>query len=84
MLDLNGSQILFLRTNSLNNLKLREFVVEFGHIIGRGVRGFQAELAGNLPNPEANCTMTSDALSAPRGFIAVGTIVLGLLWHLIL
>ena len=45
---------------------------------------FQKKMAGNLPNPAAVCTMTSDALSASRGFIAIGTMVLGLFWHLVL
>jgi hypothetical protein len=45
---------------------------------------FQKKTAGNLPNPEAVCTMTSDALSASRGFVAVGTMVFGLFWHLVL
>jgi hypothetical protein len=45
---------------------------------------FQMKIAGYLKNPKAVCTITSDALSASRGFIAVGTMVFGLFWHLVL
>ena len=57
---------------------------EQGYIDAIAAAQFQKKMAGNLPNPEAVCTMTSDALSASRGFIAIGTMVLGLFWHLVL
>ena len=44
---------------------------------------FQEKMADELPKPGDVCTITSGALSVSRGFIAAGTMLFALYWHLI-